>query len=90
MGGPVLPAPAHEAIQGKAVTVMFERIQAAHSAGRGSRVQLVATAALTNVALLLALYPEVGRAQKAINRNVTLQQPSSYRAYDCRCSQWLM
>eukprot|EP00048_Salpingoeca_helianthica_P017103 m.235643 g.235643 ORF g.235643 m.235643 type:complete len:345 (+) comp20180_c0_seq1:20-1054(+) len=59
------------AVPGKAVTVMFEAIKKAHDTatalhgtptrvGRGlGHVVLVATGALTNVALLLALYPEV-------------------------------
>ncbi|PSC68749.1 N-D-ribosylpurine ribohydrolase [Micractinium conductrix] len=60
LGGPVLPAPPHAAVPGKAPIVMFERISAAYQRGGGTqRVHLVAVAALTNVALLLALYPEV-------------------------------
>ncbi|KAL4450693.1 hypothetical protein ABPG77_001049 [Micractinium sp. CCAP 211/92] len=64
LGGPVLPAAPHAALPGKAPVRMFEAIVAAHArlvaAGAAdARVALVATAALTNVALLLALYPEV-------------------------------
>jgi inosine-uridine nucleoside N-ribohydrolase len=63
LGGPVLPPAPHAALPGKAPVVMFERICAAHrqlaAAGGQQRVHLVATAALTNVALLLAVYPEV-------------------------------
>lgn len=63
LGGPVLPPTPHAALPGKAAVVMFERICAAHrqlsAAGSGERVQLVATAALTNVALLLSVFPEV-------------------------------
>jgi purine nucleosidase len=63
-GGPVLPAAPHAALAGKAVIHMAERLMAAHARlkaeGRGQeRVKLVATAALTNVALLLSLYPEI-------------------------------
>lgn len=72
LGGPVLPPAPHAAVPGKAPVVMFDRIAAAYarqaapgSGDRGDgngapqRVALVATAALTNVALMLALYPEV-------------------------------
>ncbi len=60
LGGPCLPpAPISSCAQpGKAVT-MFNIIAAAHSMQHG-KVQLVATGALTNVALLISLYPEVG------------------------------
>lgn len=63
LGGPVLPPAPHAAVPGKAAVVMFERIAAAHlqlaAKGGEQRVQLIATAALTNVALLLTLFPEV-------------------------------
>lgn len=65
LGGPVLPAAPHAALPGKAPVRMFEAIAAAHArlvaagAADARVVHLVATAALTNVALLLALYPEV-------------------------------
>jgi hypothetical protein len=75
LGGPVLPPAPHAALPGKAPVVMFERISAAHRrlvANNGSggdraspRVHLVTTAALTNVALLLALYPEVAHMIEA-------------------------
>ncbi|KAI3436772.1 hypothetical protein D9Q98_006184 [Chlorella vulgaris] len=63
LGGPVLPPAPHAAVPGKAAVVMFQRIAAAHlqlaAKGGEQRVQLIATAALTNVALLLTLFPEV-------------------------------
>ena len=68
----MLPPAPHGVLPGKAAVVMFERIAAVHQrlaaaagsgggggGGQAGRVALVATAALTNVALLLALYPEV-------------------------------
>lgn len=63
LGGPVLPPAPHGALAGKAAVRMFEAIATAHAglvaAGAAdARVHLVATAALTNVALLLALHPE--------------------------------
>lgn len=58
LGGPVLPPAAHGPVEGKAVVVMFERISAAFRES-GVRVRVVATGALTNVALLIILYPEV-------------------------------
>lgn len=56
-GGALFPPARRRPLPGKAPAVMFERIAAA--AGQGRRVHLVATAALTNVALLLTLFPEV-------------------------------
>lgn len=45
LGGPVLPAPPHAAVPGKAPIVMFERISAAYQRGGGTqRVHLVAVA----------------------------------------------
>lgn len=58
LGGPVLPPAERGAVDGKAVTVMYDRISAAFRES-GDRVRLVATGALSNVALLIILYPEV-------------------------------
>ncbi|GAB4819914.1 hypothetical protein N2152v2_006960 [Parachlorella kessleri] len=58
LGGPVLPPSEQQPVAGKAPNVMFERISQ-HFRDTGQRVHLVAVAALTNVALLLMLYPEV-------------------------------
>ena len=58
-GGPVLPPATHSALPQKAVLVMAETIRERFLLGDGNvRIQLVATGALTNVALLLILYPE--------------------------------
>ena len=58
-GGPVLPASGRTATPGKAVLVMFNAIQKSYLNNTRKKVQLVATGALTNVALLLILFPEV-------------------------------
>lgn len=58
-GAPALPAAAHAAaVPGPAPIFMFEKIKEAFNREE-QRVALVATAALTNIALLLTLYPEV-------------------------------
>lgn len=60
LGGPILPPSPHSPIPGKAVVVMFETIRDWSSINNGTtKVQLVATGALSNVALLLMIYPEV-------------------------------
>jgi hypothetical protein len=51
-------------VQGKAVNVMADRILSSVAA-TGERVTLLATGCLTNVALLLTVYPEV---KEALNR----------------------
>lgn len=58
MGGPVLPPATHDALPGKGVLLMYAHIKKCFTE-RGECVALVATGALTNVALLLMLYPEV-------------------------------
>lgn len=63
-GGPVLPPSNRTATPGKAVVIMFDAIQQKYdtSDNGGSnkrKVQVVATGALTNVALLVILFPEV-------------------------------
>jgi inosine-uridine nucleoside N-ribohydrolase len=63
-GGPVLPASNPTATPGKAVLIMFDTIQknfnnSTTSSDKHTKVQLVATGALTNVAVLLILFPEV-------------------------------
>ncbi|KAK9808375.1 hypothetical protein WJX73_008616 [Symbiochloris irregularis] len=60
-----LPSPTRQALPGKAVNVMFERISA-HHAARGQRVSLVCTGVLTNAALLLLLYPEMADSLQQI------------------------
>jgi inosine-uridine nucleoside N-ribohydrolase len=57
-GGPVLPPSTRTALPGKAVLIMFDAIQKSFIE-KGKKVQLIATGALTNVALLLILFPEV-------------------------------
>ena len=57
--GQELPRPAMAASPGNAVMQMAQRIEA-YFARTGERVHLVATGGLTNVALLLTLFPEVG------------------------------
>lgn len=58
-GRPALPPARHAVVlQGPAPLHMFEKIKNCYRVC-GQRVALVATAALTNVALLLTLYPEV-------------------------------
>lgn len=61
-GGRLLPQSDATPLPGKAVNVMYEALKAAAAArpqGCARRVQLVALGALTNVALLLIVYPEV-------------------------------
>ncbi|KAL4513671.1 hypothetical protein Ndes2526B_g05026 [Nannochloris sp. 'desiccata'] len=62
-GGPVLPPSSRTATPGKAVLIMFDAIQKRYKSDIGGsnkrKVQLVATGALTNVALLLILFSEV-------------------------------
>jgi inosine-uridine nucleoside N-ribohydrolase len=65
-GGPVLPPSRRTATPGKAVLIMFDAIQQRYTTNASSnggsnkrKVQLVATGALTNVALLVILFPEV-------------------------------
>ncbi|KAG1670981.1 hypothetical protein FOA52_014370 [Chlamydomonas sp. UWO 241] len=59
-GLPLLPCCSDEPRGGKAPVVMFAAIEAAWvRGGRSARVALVAIGALSNVALLLMLYPEV-------------------------------
>ncbi len=57
-GGRLLSRSPKQARQGKAVTAMFEAIKERHAAGT-ERVRLVCIGALTNVALLITLFPEV-------------------------------
>eukprot|EP00887_Chlorella_sp_A99_P001134 scaffold14.g1134.t1 len=61
LGGPVLPpAPGRAAVPGKAPIVMAKRILRCYEErGRQHKVRVIATGALTNVALLLSLFPEV-------------------------------
>lgn len=61
---PALPA-SSTPLPGKAVNVMAERIMASYAA-TGRKVVLVATGCLTNVALLLAVHPEVKDALQRI------------------------
>ena len=58
-GGPVLPPSSVQAVPGKAVLVMFEALRSSCVQRGGCKSTLVATGALTNVALLLQLFPEV-------------------------------
>lgn len=58
-GGHALPVTDKKAEEGKAVVRMFEAIKTWHDDHKGQRVAVVGTAALTNIALLLILYPEV-------------------------------
>lgn len=59
-GGPVLPPATHSALPGKAVIVMADAIRERFLQGDGNvKVQLVATGALTNIALLIILFPEI-------------------------------
>lgn len=96
LGGPVLPAAPHAALPGKAPVRMFEAIAAAHArlAATGAadaRVHLVATAALTNVALLLALYPEVADMIEARKGSMVSGSWVAGRTVNVahrRCSSW--
>ncbi|KAI8466212.1 MAG: putative tRNA synthetase [Monoraphidium minutum] len=59
-GGPVLPHSDREPLAGKAAVVMAERIKGfLEEHPRTGPVRLVCTGALTNAALMLALYPEL-------------------------------
>lgn len=53
LDGPTFPAHGCKAVEGKAVNVMYQIIS------RHKKVHLIATGPLTNVALLLLVYPEV-------------------------------
>jgi len=59
LGGPVLLPTTMTAVPGKAAILMFEAIRHSFSKNKEEPVTLIATGALSNVALLLMLYPEL-------------------------------
>ena len=61
LGGPILPPPISSPHPGPAAIEMYERIKCwSEKAGNaGTKVQVVATGALSNIALLLMLYPDI-------------------------------
>ncbi|GBG93070.1 hypothetical protein CBR_g58653 [Chara braunii] len=63
LNGTSLPEPMKGPLRGKAVNVMYERIsrrfQSPSEEGGNRRIALVCTASLTNIALLITVYPEM-------------------------------
>lgn len=60
LGGPILPPPSSSPHPGPAALEIYERIRCwSETSGNGEKVQLVATGALSNVALLLMLFPDI-------------------------------
>ena len=59
-GGPVLPPSSRSPLPDKAVLYMYDCIKKRYVEGESkTKIQLIATGALTNIALLIILYPDI-------------------------------